>query len=282
MTSGLAAGAATPHRSNAAYQVLIDSGPPTILETPTPSQPAKRKRNAHTEPIAKPALQEAGRPQQGSQIRYPTGLGSSIHSRPDNSAIAALDSILNEVQRRQEVKRQVLTLVARSLDSIVASCQNDLKDTAKEITEHFSNYLTTTFLADPKAHLGHAEPHLTAGRVVPTNWAAAARSSHAQPQNQAHLQPHLTAPTQNATAAQPHEDLRILVRVPEEHQEWAKSLSNYALREATCKALGLSLIDIPDIHHTATGFAIRRRNKAIRQKILAKRSSPKNKTLANA
>jgi hypothetical protein len=100
--------------------------------------------------------------------------------------------------------------------------------------------------------------------------AAVARSSHAQPQNKAHLQPHLTPPTQNATAAQPHEDLRILVRVPEEHQEWAKSLSNYALREATCKALGLSLIDIPDIHHTAIGFAIRPRNKAIRQKILAK------------
>ncbi|KAK2684258.1 hypothetical protein QWA68_016969 [Fusarium oxysporum] len=71
MASGLAADAATPHRSNAAYQVSIDSGPPTILETPTPSQPAKRKRNAQTEPIAKPALQEAGRPKQASQIRYP-------------------------------------------------------------------------------------------------------------------------------------------------------------------------------------------------------------------
>src|SRR5690606_26595641 len=34
--------------------------------------------------------------------------------------------------------------------------------------------------------------------------------------------------------------------------------------------LGLSLVDIPDIHHTKTGLAIRPRSKEIRQKILAK------------
>ncbi|KAM5350149.1 hypothetical protein ACJ41O_006654 [Fusarium nematophilum] len=269
MASGLAAGAATPHRSNAAYQVLIDSGPPTTLETPTPSQPAKRKRNVQTEPITQPALQNAGRPQQASQINYSTGLGSSIHSRPDSSATAALDSILNEVQRRQDAKRKVLTLVARSLDSIVASCQHELKDIAKEITGHFSTYLTATFLADPKARPDHAEPHLTDGRTVPVNWATVARSGHAQPQPRVNQQPQ-TNPTKGPAKAQPAEDLRILVRVPKEHQEWAKSLTNYALREATCKTLGLSLADIPDIHHTATGFAIRPRNKAIRQKVLAK------------
>lgn len=71
MASGLAASAATPHRSNATYQVLIDSGPPNTLETPTPSQAAKRKRNVQTEPVAKPALQEVGRSQQASQIRNP-------------------------------------------------------------------------------------------------------------------------------------------------------------------------------------------------------------------
>ncbi|KAF4417974.1 RNA-directed DNA polymerase from transposon X-element [Fusarium acutatum] len=136
MTSGLAAGAATPHRSNAAYQVLIESGPPTTFETPTPSQPAKRKRNG---PLSTP-----------------------------------------------------------------------------------------------------------------------------------NPQPHQAPPPQNTAKSQPTEDLRILVRVPEEHHEWAKSLNNYALREATCKTLGLSLVDIPDIHHTATSFAIRPRNKTIRQNILAK------------
>lgn len=49
-----------------------------------------------------------------------------------------------------------------------------------------------------------------------------------------------------------------------------KSLANYGLREATCKTLGLSLIDIPDIRPTASGFAIWSRNKMIRQRILAK------------
>ncbi|KAM5349949.1 hypothetical protein ACJ41O_006454 [Fusarium nematophilum] len=191
MASGLAAGAATPHRSNAAYQVLIDSGPPTTLETPTPSQPAKRKRN------------------------------------------------------------------------------HELKDIAKEITGYFSTYLTATFLADPKARPDYAEPYLIDGRAVPANWATVARSGHTQPQPRVNQQPQ-TNPAKGPAKAQPAEDLRILVRVPEEHQEWAKSLTNYALREATCKTLGLSLADIPDIHHTATGFAIRPRNKAIRQKILAK------------
>lgn len=71
------------------------------------------------------------------------------------------------------------------------------------------------------------------------------------------------------TQTRPTEDIRILIRAPEEHQEWAKSVTNYALREATYKMLGLILIDIPDIHHTATGFAIRLRNKLVRQKILA-------------
>jgi hypothetical protein len=134
MASGLAASVATPHRSNATYQVLIDSGPPTTLETPTSSQAAKRKRNVQTEPIAKPALQEAGRSQQASQIRYPTGLGSSIRSRSDNSAITALNSILNEVQRQQEARRNVLTLVARSLDSIVSQINSVIMASTTELT----------------------------------------------------------------------------------------------------------------------------------------------------
>lgn len=121
----------------------IDDGPPSILETPTPSQPAKRKRNEQTEPTARPALQQTGRTQQAPLINRPTGLQTLTHAQADNDATTALNSIWNEIQQRQDAKRAVLSLVARSLDSIVASCQNDLKETAKEVTGLFSTFLTS-------------------------------------------------------------------------------------------------------------------------------------------
>ena len=259
MASGPSAGAATPHRANPAYQAMIDSGPPTTLEPPTPSQPAKRRRNEQTEPVEWPALQQTGRPQRTPQINRPTGLELSTHAQAQDHgcATAALDTIWSEVQRKQDAKRAVLSMVARSLDSIVASCRNDLKTTAREITELFSTFLTTAVWKDQTPNQPEANPE---GRDAPQSRAAAtgARPTHGR------TEPHTSQRRPMA------EDIRILVRVPEDHQEWAKNLTNFALREATCKTLGLLLTDIPDIHHTPTGFAIRPRTKYIQQKILAK------------
>ncbi|KAK7937578.1 uncharacterized protein PG986_014446 [Apiospora aurea] len=57
-------------------------------------------------------------------------------------------------------------------------------------------------------------------------------------------------------------------RIPEEHRGWAHSQHNFALRQAVCKTLNLSLVDIPDVYHTATGVAVRPRDKEAREKLL--------------
>ena len=102
--------------------------------------------------------------------------------------------------------------------------------------EHFSTFLTTVVYTDQPPHTDQTGTS-PSDRDGPTNWAAAARSgiSHPQPPT---IQPKSSTTTTLA------EDLRILVRIPEEHQDWAKSLTNFALREATCKTLDLSLADI--------------------------------------
>ncbi|KXH25091.1 hypothetical protein CSAL01_13023, partial [Colletotrichum salicis] len=167
-------------------------------------------------------------------------------------------------KRREDTKRRVLTLVARSLDNIVASCTGKLKGTAKQITTLFSSFLSERVHPDQtdqptKTRASGGGP----SAAQKPDWATAAKSgSHRPPPNNIHRgQP---PPTKTL------EDIRILVRLPEKELSGAKTLTNFGLREAACKELGLSLIDIPDTHHTATGFAIRPRNIMIRHKILAK------------
>lgn len=254
MASGPVVMAATPHRTNAAYQALIDRGPPTTFGSPTPTQPAKRKRDEQVQPVAWPALLPTGRPTQ-TPSGGPTGLQASTHARPDQTAAAALDDVLAEVQRRDAVTRKIFNLVARSLDNIAAACINEEKPVAREITRQFTAFLTTNLL-----------PSKTGASPTPANepngWAAIARGGGP-------AETHTTQQKGAATTAVP-EDIRILARLPQEQSEWAKTVTNFALRKALCDKANLSLVDVPNIYRTATGFAIHPRNKDIRQKILAK------------
>ena len=181
MASGLTAGITTPHRTNLAYQAMIDSGPSIILEMPTES-------------IAITTLQQTGRIQQAPLINRPTGLETSIHAQADNDATTALKSIWNEVQRRQDAKRAMLSLVTRSLDNIVASCRNDLKETAKEVTGLFSTFLTSVVWTEQAPPPKQLEANLI-GRDAPQNWAAAAAAgcTSSQPEPQTRLPRSLNA-----------------------------------------------------------------------------------------
>jgi len=92
-----------------------------------------------------------GKASAGPQMNRPTGLEGSTHAQAQaahSGATAALDAIWSEIQRKQDAKRAVLSMIARSLDSIVASCRNDLKTTAREVTELFSTFLTTAVWKD--------------------------------------------------------------------------------------------------------------------------------------
>ncbi|KAM5342923.1 hypothetical protein ACJ41O_013889 [Fusarium nematophilum] len=243
-----AADAATPHRLNVGLQALIDRSPSTTFESPTPSQPSKRKRNMQTQPVAWPRLQTPGR-SQAAPTNHPTGMQTSMHAT--DTATAALGSIFAEHQRLQNIKQQVLTLIARSLDNVVSSCAGEQKVVAKEITTHFSNFLSEKIFS-------------TEATTPQGTWAAAASSS--QPGNTSSTKGNQQPPPPPAKP----EDIRILARLPDEARDWGKKQSTFALRTATCKEVGLELADITAIHHTATGFAIKPRTKEIRQKILAK------------
>lgn len=260
MASGPVVTATTPHRTNAAYQVLIDSGPPTTFGSPTPTQPAKRKRDEQTQPIAWPALPSSGRPLQAPAT--PTGPRASFHDQPTPTAAAVLGEILTEVQRREASIHKILGLVAHSLDNITATCSGEERPIAKEITDHFASFLTTKLLR------GKSGESPTAAKE-PSGWASMRCPGGPEQPSQVPTRTHL-AQENKTTARAEKEDIRLLARLPEEQLKWAKTVTNFALRKTLCDQTELSLIDVPNVFRTATGFAIHPRNKEIRQKLLAK------------
>ncbi len=87
-------------------------------------------------------------PQEGLRRLPPTPLASSFRPRPPGTtAVAALEGILAEVQRRDAITRKVFNLIARSLDSIAAACNEEEKPVAQEITSLFTTFLSTNLLS---------------------------------------------------------------------------------------------------------------------------------------
>ncbi|KAH7117241.1 hypothetical protein B0J13DRAFT_630172 [Dactylonectria estremocensis] len=160
--------AATPEMVNPVYQEIIDRGTPIILSSPTPTPlqpPNKRPRYDQTTPTARLDLQHSGRPHKAAYTT-PSGLGASIHTRPNNIATDSLTQVLREQDRRLNATRTVLKLVANSLDNITATCDQELKAPAEEIITLFTSFLKATILKtndSPKLCPGLLQPILCIG-----------------------------------------------------------------------------------------------------------------------
>ncbi len=204
-----------------------------------------------------PALQSSGRPPQAPA--NPTGLQASAHAHSDTTAARRSRGHPRggPTSRRDHPKKFSISF-ARSLDSIAAACNEEEKPVAQEITSLFTTFLSTNLLSGKTG----ADP--TPGNDT-NGWATGPRAGAGKAPARAH-----TATQKNTNRTTEAEDIRILARLPQEQLEWAKTVRSFALRTALCDQIGLSLVDVPNIFHTATGFAIHPRNKEIRQKILAK------------
>ena len=232
----------TPHRNNLAYQMILDSSPQTFFEEPMPSSPAKRRRTAQPEYPKQPALAAPGRSQQKEKGPQEQG--------PLDPLISELGTFVKGIKQ-----------IAQAIDSIIDNASQHEKQTLRKLFQDIPAYLTSRIYGGQAA-----EPDATGS---PETWAAITSSSSkpGQPSTQS---PDKPAAAKAGMQPKPKEEpLQVLVRVPKEHHKWARGLRNFALREATCRALGLSLAEIPDIHNTATGFSIRPINAAIRDKLIA-------------
>jgi len=260
MAPGPHAAAATPPRVNPVYQEIIDTGTPILLSSPPPPQPAnKRTRHLQMEPIARPDLQHAGRPHKAPHT--PIGLTASIYAQSNYTATDSLTQVLGKQDRRLNAKRSVLKLITRSLDNITATCEAELKAPAEEIIALFTEFLKATVL----------EPENQSSAQIPggKTWAQTASTNHGN--NTSKLQgPELS---RSQTTDVKGKDLRIFARIPLEYREWTKKHTSFALRHTICKQLDIPISDIPDVHHIATGLAIRPKDQTTKTKILAKLDS---------
>lgn len=204
---------------------------------------------------------------------------ASAHNQPDKStATGSLLAILAEMQRKQNARQEVLEDVARSLDSVVASCgDDDKKSFAREITKHFSTYLNTALFAggtlwNPSSSSGTDPTNAgaplnkkgTSNIDTRRSYASAAASGNGASGKGSSK----SSTASGAATSRQREDLRLLVRVADDNMEWAKKQTNFTLRSAVVTELGIALADIPDVYHTATGFAIRPRNAEVRERLL--------------
>ncbi|KAL6362151.1 hypothetical protein LRP88_04227 [Fusarium phalaenopsidis] len=228
----------TPHRNNLAYQMILDSSPQTFFEEQTPSSPAKRRRTAQPEYPKQPALAAPGRSQE--REKGPLGQG------PLAPLISELGIFVKGIKQ-----------LAQAIDDIIDNASQQEKQTLGKLFQDIPTYLTS------RIYRGQGAETTDSSKT----WAAITGSSSNPGQSSTQSRDKPTAA--KASPQLKAEPLQVLVRVPQEHHEWARSLKNFALREATCRALGLSLAEIPDIHNTATGFSIRPINTAIRDKIIA-------------
>ncbi|KAM5345140.1 hypothetical protein ACJ41O_011002 [Fusarium nematophilum] len=256
------AAAGTPKRRNPTHQEITDRGTPITLSSPIPCQPAqKRARHTQPTPIARPdLLRTTGRSQRATDIH--TGLDASIHAHA-NTATDSLTQVLREQDRRLNTTRTVLKLVASSLDNITATCDHDLKGHAEKIITLFTSFLKATIL----------EPNNNPDALAPApdgkTWAQTAQPTRAMQPTQTIQEPPRKK-AQHGTAKNT-KDLPIFARIPDEYRDGIKAHTNFALRHTICKQLSIPITDIPDVHHIATGLAIRPKDQATRAKILAKK-----------
>jgi hypothetical protein len=232
----------TPHRNNPAYQQLLDSSPQTYLEEITPAHRQKRRRELEKLPAI---AERAGRPRE-------RGLSSSQYARP-----GPLDHLISELGA---VTRGI-TRLAKAIDDIIEDTEHGQKETLRKLFQKIPVYLSAAIKGD---ETGQSK-----------TWATIT-----DPPTQPITAP--SAPPARTKIPGETEDLRILARIPETEQQWARSLRNFALRDAVCKATGLALTEIPAIHHTATGFAIRPSNKLARSKLQEKEEELKQCLRATA
>ncbi|KAF6823754.1 hypothetical protein CPLU01_11221 [Colletotrichum plurivorum] len=252
-----------------ASQPPVDAGPQPASSagpergsgtSPEPTSTIRAKRRRDTEA----QLSQPSRPSlMGSQPNTPDTPPSTAKG-PPNASGAATGSILaafDEQARLYEARKDVFMTIAQSVDNVVSSFEGPKKQIAKEATTYVIQALKKLMdnQAAPSPNQNQAAP------IPNRNWAAIAASAPTSAS--------APATTQNRTLERslPQaklEDPRIFARIAEEGLEAARKHAPFALRQTVCQALKLQLVDIPHIHHIATGYSLKPRNKEVQQSLL--------------
>lgn len=157
-------------------------------------------------------------------------------------------------------------------------CQTQLRTTAVLKAATYAEDLPTSFeTMDPLGTMHSEDSGRTSGsnagaRLTGSNknasvsWATIASGPARRTPSPVNLgqarQTALTLTKSRTPKAAP-EDIRILAGLSESGRAEARKRDTFAVREAICKRLGITLIDIPEVHHIPTGLAIKPRNKEV-------------------
>ncbi|KAK7937577.1 uncharacterized protein PG986_014445 [Apiospora aurea] len=259
---------ASPSREDTADEVMTGNNPPGHLEEPSPTYTHKRKRTGQNEAPANGPLRNRRKVDDAREASTTEEAALRTMAQAHRPASDTLTPILSDMDRRHNTRRSVLAKIAHALDTIIEDCREEDKELAAEITKGFTAFLQAktgdSISPHSNEHLQENGPARAEPLRAPTrSWADVARADQSHPP-----QDNTNKQTQQTQQTKQREDLRVLARIPEEHRGWAHSQHNFALRQAVCKTLNLSLVDIPDVYHTATGVAVRPRDKEAREKLL--------------
>ncbi|KAG0156216.1 hypothetical protein PDIDSM_3393 [Penicillium digitatum] len=185
------------------------------------------------------------------------------------SASAAITERLDAKAREAKLLREVFETFAKTVDTFVASCKDDKRPIAHQISSQVVNFISTTYFASTDGNdfvpiRARSDPATTSKK--PTTWAGIAQTpknpdieSQAKGTHRVAISSK-AAPTSarsgSTLTSQQRDDPRILVVLKQEDRLALKE--PYAIRKQLESALkGVTPhTDIPKITRTATGWAI--------------------------
>lgn len=304
-----------PRTALDATQQAMTASTPRASAGLTPHQRKKRARNGNPindSPCPAPTTLPSGKASKVIDLTSvaephstaPQGLQESFHApqaatRPTKASSEFYDQMA-EARRKNQDREEVMTMVARALDSIPTALPPRQREMADEVVTGIFTHLRTTMFAQEvlgepisvsppttlESQASKPGRLATAGTTQTPTWAATATSfpttSRASTKSvtfsdeSTSSKSAKTNKTNKSTGTDgsdkskgPPPDIRVLVRVYEERLDWARRQPTFALRKAAAEKLKIPLADIPEIHHIPSGFAIRPRTREIQLLILS-------------
>lgn len=252
-------------------------------DPPSPCLLRGTKRNKSGDTLAPiPAQQPANEPRKDL---LPS------QTEPSTSAIKALEETASSLERQVQIKKQVLMLLAKTLDHFIDGFNKDQPDhraEARDLVRSVTDFITKRTHAPansshrqlPVTNLQAAKTRLTGTSNKPASWADVVGKPS---QNSQENPTRNTQATTRLNQSQARQDDRIFARLSEE-----RLLSRpdpYVARTTLARGLatiGITAQDIPDITAIRTGWAIRPASAGVRDKLMAPENRLRVQQLLNA
>ena len=141
MDSGTIIVMASPPREDTTDEVITGNDPPDHLEEASPTYTHKRKRTGQNEAPANGPLRNRRKVDDTREASTTEEAALQTTVQAHQPASDALTPILRDMDKRHNIRRSVLTKIARALDSITEEYHDEDKELAAEITKGFTEFL---------------------------------------------------------------------------------------------------------------------------------------------